>query len=78
MEEKIKPDNVQNRLLRTIRNLLIVGMAVTLIALLKTLSSLLLPLVLAILLVLVTLPLVLGLKKKRFPKGIIIPRVELI
>jgi len=67
-----------SRLLRTVRNLLIVGMAVLLIAVLKTLSSLLLPLVLAILLTLVTLPLVIRLKEWGLPKGIIIPLVALL
>lgn len=53
-------------------------MAVLLIALLKTLSSLLLPLVLAILLTLVSLPLVIRLKEWGLPKGVIIPLVALI
>jgi len=68
----------QTRLLRTVRNLFIVALAVVLIAVLKMLSTLLLPLVLAILLTLVTLPLVIWLKERGVPKGIIIPIVVVI
>lgn len=66
------------RLLRTVRNLLIVGLAIALVSLLKTLSSLLLPLVLALLVTMLTLPLVFWLKRLGLPKIIIIPLVALL
>lgn len=78
MTDPLETQEQNSRLFRTIRNLLIVAMAVLIIAVLKTLSSLLLPLVLAILLTLVSLPLVIRLKEIGLPKGIIIPLVALI
>ena len=63
---------------RSIRNGLILFMAVGLVFLLKTLSSLILPLIMAILLTLIVLPLIYWLKDKGWPIGLIVPVIALI
>ncbi|MDC7218743.1 MAG: AI-2E family transporter [Spirochaetales bacterium] len=66
------------RLIRSIRNILIVAMGVLLLTLLKTLSALLLPLVFAGLLALLCIPLVQKLRDFHIPKALILPVVALL
>ncbi len=66
------------RLIRSIRNILIVALGILLIALLKTLASLLLPLVLAGILALMCIPLVQKLRDFHLPRFLILPVVALL
>ncbi|MBN2626630.1 MAG: AI-2E family transporter [Spirochaetales bacterium] len=63
---------------RSIRNGLILFMAAGLVFLLKTLSTLILPLIMAILLTLIVLPLIFGLKDRGWPIALIVPIIALI
>lgn len=63
---------------RSIRNTMILLMAVGVVILLKTMASLILPLFLAMLLTLIVLPLVYWLKGKGWPSWIIVPLLALI
>ncbi len=63
---------------RSIRNGMILLMAVGLVFVLKMLSSLILPLVMAILLTLIVLPLIYWLKDKGWPLALIVPVIALI
>ncbi len=66
------------RLIRSIRNILIIALGVLLMVLLKTLAGLLLPLVLAGLLALLCIPLVQKLRDFHLPKALILPVVALL
>lgn len=72
------PMTEELRLIRSIRNILIVALGILLIALLKTLAALLLPLVLAGILALMCIPLVQKLRDFHLPKALILPVVALL
>jgi AI-2 transport protein TqsA len=63
---------------RSIRNTLILFMAVGFVFLLKTMSTLILPLILAMLTTLVVLPLVFWLKDKGWPNWLIVPVISMV
>ena len=68
----------QIRLIRSIRNILVIALGVLLLVMLKTLAGLLLPLVLAGILALLCIPLVQKLRHFHLPRALILPVVALL
>jgi AI-2 transport protein TqsA len=63
---------------RSLRNGMILCMIMGLVFILKTLSTLILPLILAILMTLIALPLIDWLKERRWPLALIVPLIALV